>query len=227
MRLFYFLLFGAFFLPLLALAELRIAYYGGTFDPPTRGHRGLIERAIKAANLDLVYMFPSMSNAKKPNATPYPLRRQMVEAMISEMPNVLGPDAELEEAFQRGRLAAEIEVIMKRHPGAKVFIMMGDDVISRNYTKFITENPAFDKIGVIIGQRNQGSLANPENINAFNFDEREVILFPPEMDEGISSTVIKNKFKNGQSVGKNYLDEKVQSVIRAFGLYPPLCPGLF
>ncbi len=220
-------LFILFFIPLAAFTQIRVGYYGGTFDPPTRGHRGLIERAIKAANLDLVYMFPSMTNAKKPNASPYLIRRQMVEAMIADMPNVRGPDAELEEEFQRGRLAAEIETIMRRHNGAKVFIVTGDDVISRNYSRFISENPAFRDVGIIIGQRKSDAAPSREDLRDFDFADREVIVFSPAADEGISSSLVKSKFKFGHPVEGNFLDQGVIDVIHQHGLYPPICPRLF
>lgn len=220
------LLFLLLLAPIIALGELRVGYYGGTFDPPTRGHRHFLERAIKEAHLDIVYIFPAVSTPKKPNANPYPFRRAMVRAMIDDMPNVLGPDAELEAAFARGRLPAEIETISKRHPKAKLFILTGDDVISRNYSQFISQNPAFKDVGVIVNQRQDTAIDKRENLNDFEFADRELIILSAGSDPGISSSMVRERYRLGQSTDK-FLEPAVQKVIERNGLYPHICRLLF
>ncbi len=211
-----------------AESNLRIGYYGGTFDPVTLGHRDLVERAMKEAHLDLMYVMPSVTNSHKPNATPYPLRKQMLALGFADMPDVRIGDANMEKAFQEDRATGVLKVLMGRYPSAKFFRITGDDVISRNYTPYMESDPAFNNIGLVIGKRAGPNEAKSEDIRSFNFGKREVIVLDEAQDKGISSTEVRGLIQSGRPQSEVPLNPRVYEFIKAHHLFVvPRCGGVF
>lgn len=168
--------------------DLRIGYFGGTFDPITRGHKSLVMRAISAAQLDIVYVFPSVTNSIKQNVTPYEARKHMVELAFHDMPVVKVPDQEMEHAFNEGRATSVLRLLFKRTPQAKIFRISGDDVISRNLNAELVADTKLNNVGFIIGERAGENQKIAEDLKQFDFSGREVIILPASTDEGISSS---------------------------------------
>lgn len=210
---------------------LRIGYYGGTFDPVTMGHRQLAERAIEAANLDIMYVMPSLTNAKKPNAMAYEIRKKMVELGFKNIPQIRVADAELERAFASDRATGALRVLIHRHPGARILSLTGDDVISRNFTEFLKTDPTFKDIGFIIGQRAGSNVQIAEDMKQFDFGQREVIVLSIESDKGISSSLVRAKLNDTGQAARRLLQRilapEVYEFIQSHQLYRLTCPGLF
>ena len=222
---------GAFLLSILltigahfaSAAVLRIGYYGGTFDPVTKGHRQLVERAMVVARLDMMYIIPSITNSNKPNAIAYPLRKKLVQLGFKGVENVFIPDMHLEAAFEKDRASGVIRVLLKRHPGAHILKLTGDDVISRNFTDHIKFDPLYKNVGFIIGERSGKNQAIAEDKTLFNFENRELIILPKTEDLGISSSQVRNFLLEGNPKAQTLLVPEVYKVIKAQGLYPVQC----
>jgi len=65
---------------------MRIALFGGTFDPPHRGHMAIAQAALDAFQLDRVLFAPTGRQPLKLNnhSTPFPDRMAMVTAACEE-----------------------------------------------------------------------------------------------------------------------------------------------
>lgn len=61
----------------------RIAVMGSAFNPPTLGHKDVIEQALKQC--DQVWLVPAFRHAWGKNMVPYPLRCQMVELFAGDL----------------------------------------------------------------------------------------------------------------------------------------------
>ena len=73
---------------------MRIALFGGTFDPPHRGHMAIAQAALSAFQLDRVLFAPTGRQPLKLNnhSTPFPDRMAMVTAACDEA-NSIAPSA--------------------------------------------------------------------------------------------------------------------------------------
>jgi nicotinate-nucleotide adenylyltransferase len=64
-------------------AMTRIAVMGSAFNPPTLGHKDVIQQALQ--HCDQVWLVPSFRHAWGKNMAPYPLRCQMVELFTHDL----------------------------------------------------------------------------------------------------------------------------------------------
>src|SRR4051812_5838167 len=108
----------------------RIAFFGGSFDPPHRGHLAVARAARDALRLDLVLFAPVGSQPLKPQGStaPFEDRAAMTELAIAAEP-----------AFQLSRIDAPnaaghpnytLQTLEQLHtdmPDAELFCLMGAD----------------------------------------------------------------------------------------------------
>lgn len=62
---------------------MRVALFGGTFDPPHRGHVGIASAAADAFRLDRVLFAPAGRQPLKPGATPTPFSDRLAMAGLA------------------------------------------------------------------------------------------------------------------------------------------------
>jgi nicotinate-nucleotide adenylyltransferase len=78
----------------LPLSFMRIAFFGGSFDPPHRGHLAVAKAAIRRLVLDRVWMAPAGAQPLKLGeaATSYADRLAMVELAVADEPGIVACD---------------------------------------------------------------------------------------------------------------------------------------
>ncbi|MCH8521787.1 nicotinate-nucleotide adenylyltransferase [Glycocaulis sp.] len=104
---------------------MTVGLYGGSFDPPHRGHRHVAQTAMKRLGLDRVWWLVSPHNPLKPHA-PSDLARRMeaVRALIPEPRHVVtGIEARLGTRYTSELIAH----LTARHPGVRFVWIMGAD----------------------------------------------------------------------------------------------------
>lgn len=69
-----------------------IAVFGGTFDPPTRAHEGIVAACLAQPGIDEVWLMPSGCRADKPGMSANDARLAMLDLMRDE---VFGGDERL------------------------------------------------------------------------------------------------------------------------------------
>lgn len=108
----------------------RIGVFGGTFDPPHRGHVAVAQAAAETVGLDRVLWVPA---AVPPHRIGGPLaeasvRRRMVEAVIREDPRFRLCTLELE----RGGVSYTVDTLRalaESHPSWSLFLVLGADQV--------------------------------------------------------------------------------------------------
>ena len=70
---------------------MRIAFFGGSFDPPHRGHVAIARAAIERLALDKVWMAPVGAQPLKPDgfSTSFADRLAMVELAVAGEPGIV------------------------------------------------------------------------------------------------------------------------------------------
>jgi len=189
---------------------MRLALYGGTFDPVHHGHLLLARDALENLNLDRVIFIPAALSPHKLATSPAPaeMRREMLAAALADEPGFVLDDSEV---VQPGPSFAidTVERIRAAHPGAQLHYLIGADNVAELHT--------WRRIGdlrrlaefVVFGRGERGHEDPP----GFR-------LLPRRVD--ISATEIRRRVACGASI-RYLVPEPVRSLIAAHHLYqdPP------
>ncbi len=110
---------------------MRIALYGGTFDPIHHGHLLLARDALEQLALDAVVFIPAAISPHKLRSTPSPafVRREMLAAAIAGEPRFELDDRELHRKGPSYTIDT-VEAFRARRPGVRLFYLIGHDNIA-------------------------------------------------------------------------------------------------
>jgi len=116
------------------LTRARIGLFGGSFDPPHRGHLHVAETAMKRLKLDQVWWFPTPGNPLKEAPSDYAERFAAVRALTAQHRRFRVSDVE-----QRLSLRYTVDLVsqLKHHcrQAQLVWIMGGDSLMTFHYWK--------------------------------------------------------------------------------------------
>lgn len=112
----------------------RIGLFGGSFDPPHRGHLHVAETAMKRLGLDQVWWFPTPGNPLKEAPSDYQARYAGVCDLIRNNRRFRVSDAEHRLGL---RYTVDLVTLLtQRCPDAQlVWIMGGDSLMTFHYWK--------------------------------------------------------------------------------------------
>ena len=75
-----------------------VAIFGGSFDPPHKGHQRIVEKAIKALDIDKLIVVPAYLNPFKTSSLANAEQRlKWSHLLFDEIPNVIVDDYEIKE----------------------------------------------------------------------------------------------------------------------------------
>lgn len=112
---------------------LKIAVFGSAFNPPSLGHKSVIE---SLSHFDLVLLEPAIAHAWGKTMLDYPTRCELLDAFIVDLSlsNIQRSSFE-QELYQPGQSVttfALLERIQEKYPDADVTFVLGPD----NFFKF-------------------------------------------------------------------------------------------
>jgi len=112
--------------------SLRIALYGGTFDPIHHGHLILARDAIEQLTLDRVIFIPAAISPHKPGTIPAPARARwkMLQAATAGDPRFVLDDCELDREGPSFTIDT-VEVLQRKLPDATLFYLIGGDNVAK------------------------------------------------------------------------------------------------
>jgi nicotinate-nucleotide adenylyltransferase len=184
---------------------LKLALYGGTFDPIHHGHLILAREAVEQLGLDRVAFVPAAQSPFKPEqiATAPEIRSAMVRAAIA------GEEIfELDESeILRGGTSYTIETVEKaalRWPGAELWWLIGED--------HLPKLPAWHRYEELVKRVRFAVFARGGNGNAPNGFPRVT----RQVD--ISATEIRTRVARGDSI-RYLVPEAVRALIEEHRLY--------
>lgn len=201
----------------------RIGIFGGTFDPPHRGHVLPLAHVARQFYLDRIYFVPAFRSPHKLNhrtASPYH-RVAMLALAIRKYPNFLVSTFELSQR----KVVYTIDTLQyfsgTLHPGDQLFFILGADSFLElgtwkeparllQFTDFIIINRGVKR------QELNRSLEQLEQ--RFHLDLRKRIHISSSHHLRVSSSEIRNALVQGQSVLKA-LAPDVEAYIRKHSLY--------
>ena len=109
----------------------RVGVFGGTFDPPHRGHSIVAAEVMEALKLDRLLWVPAgiPPHKQRHPVTPAEVRRRMVAAAIADHPGFELCDLELEREGV-SYTADTLRQFRVAHPGWSLYLLLGADVLA-------------------------------------------------------------------------------------------------
>lgn len=193
---------------------MKIGVFGGTFDPPHRGHLEFARAARESLGLDEVLFLPANRNPiKRGKATPARDRFAMVQLMIEDEPHMAVSDLEI----TRGGASYMVESLQElqfAQPG-DYWLLLGADAVKR-----LPEWKSPEKIVKLarLAIALRGRLTAEDVERAARPFEARVDLIPMTPLE-ISSTDLRDQIAGGKPQAERLIVPRVLDYIRQHRLY--------
>ena len=206
---------------------MRILLYGGTFDPPHKGHLNNVRAAAARVCPDLVVVMPAgLSPFKQKTAAPAALRLEMCRcfgALAQQgsggIPRLEISGWEMEQAQQgkRNYSVLTLEMLRSTYPGAELYLAVGSDMLL-SFDGWHRWQDILRIAHLVVVSRNIGD--DPAlHAKASELDPAgDRILFAPVEALPMASSQLRARLQAGDSCEAE-LPETVRQVIRREGLY--------
>lgn len=114
----------------------KIAVFGSAFNPPSLGHKSVIE---SLSHFDVVLLVPSISHAWGKEMLNYEIRCELIDAFISDLHSDRVQRSTVEEELQQPDQSvttyAVLSLLQKQFPDADITFVIGPDNLF-NFAKF-------------------------------------------------------------------------------------------
>jgi nicotinate-nucleotide adenylyltransferase len=187
---------------------MKIAILGGRFDPPHIGHFLVARQVLDfRKDIDKVLLVPAFKHQWKPIIASPKDRIEMLKFFVE--PRIEVSDIEI----KRKGISYSIDTIkaIKEKTGAEIFWIVGSDILPE-FKKWKHAGELLKLATFLVVPRDPHAL--PKNIPA-GF---EIISSPKLITTDFSSTLIREKIKNGESI-KNLVPECIEKYIIEHKLY--------
>ena len=180
---------------------MKIGIFGGSFNPPHKFHKEIIEYLLNNKYLDKVIVQPTGDNYKKKDLIPFLNRIEMSKIFFGDI-------AEISTIGNEGYdYTYEVMDYYRRvYPKDDLFFICGGDNISYidswKNSKYLTDNYKF-----LVIARDNINIEDKPYITKVNLEQNE-----------ISSTMIRDKISKGEKVD-DYLSQDVIDYIYKYNLY--------
>ena len=197
----------------------RIALFGGSFDPPHRGHLAVARAAADAFHLDRVLLAPSGRQPLKPDGAvaAYADRLAMVGVACAvdarlEASSIDAPLVDGSSNFTVTTLAT----LERMCPGARLFNLVGADSF-RDLARWKDPGQLLDVVDWIVVSRPGYTLTDPAGLTLSREQRRRIHLLE-SVQEDVDATGLRERLRLGEACG-SLLPEGVEAYIRCRGLY--------
>lgn len=194
----------------------KIAIYGGSFDPPHKGHRILAENLARECGADKVIIIPaSLSPFKDSSSATAEERLEMCKiAFNSDIYEV--SDIEI----TRGGKSYTVDTLREikaKYSDSELYLFMGDDMLL-SFDKWYKYREILEMCTLVCACRT-GNLRELNNMKAFaenvlKLDEKGIIIC-----EAVPLEISSSRIRSLGSQKEKYLDPKVYEFIKTRGLY--------
>jgi nicotinate-nucleotide adenylyltransferase len=223
---------------------MRFAFFGGSFDPPHRGHLAIARAAIERLALDTVWMAPVGSQPLKPDgfSASYADRLAMVELAVAWEPGIVASAVDAPRGDGQPNFTIDVLTLIAASlpPGDKLFFLLGADAFLSLRQWHGAEELPFLADFIVAGRPGFSIEAVPEALPASIEAERKTgdshpagvvtwslknqdgehsrLYLMPDLHEDISATHIRAALA-GEESAEGVLAPAVLRYIREKGLY--------
>ena len=195
----------------------KIGVYGGSFDPPHKGHILLARNLYEKCELDKVLIIPASASPFKAGAVASNEDRLEMCRLSFTEPYFEISDIEIKRGG-KSYTVDTLKEVKKLYPDSELYLFMGEDMLLTfhkwyNYEEILS----ICKIAAGCRLNSSDSLRKMrEAVNTMHFKNKDSILIFDCKPVEISSTEIRESLLSG---GSSYISEEVSRYIKSKGLY--------
>jgi nicotinate-nucleotide adenylyltransferase len=197
---------------------LRIALFGGTFDPPHLGHLVVADWARDRLGLDRVVFMPAghPPHKSRPDLLPAPRRVALTRLAVRGWP---GFQVSTAEASRPGPsfTVDTLRVLRARWPRAALYFIVGEDSL-RELDTWRDPGSVLRLATPVVARRPSAGPGLPRPLRRIARRLRAVVLDNPPL--GISSSLVRARARAGRSI-RFLVPGPVERAIRRLRLYRP------
>lgn len=177
-----------------------IGIFGGTFDPPHRGHIAIAEAALRQCGLDEVWLMVSPENPFKSGRriTPEADRLRMAALAVKELPEDLRDRIRVSDFETRlprpTYTVATLRALREAYPDCRFRLIIGGDNMSA-FSKWREPEEIIRDYGLIVYPRPGDETWDPTQMPPECVILKDVPLMP------VSSTEIRECLRSGSAGG--------------------------
>ncbi len=196
---------------------MKVAVYGGSFDPPHKGHKLLARNLALQCGADKVVVIPTaMSPFKESSGATSADRYEMCKSAFSE-PLFDVSDIEITRGG-KSYTVDTLKEVKKLYPQSQLYLFMGDDMFL-SLDRWYKYKEILD-LCIVVAACRTTDLEKLHEMKAFAKNVLNLrgdgFMICESVPIQISSTQIRQNLKNGNG---EYLDEDVFAYIKNRGLY--------
>ncbi|MDD3342708.1 MAG: nicotinate (nicotinamide) nucleotide adenylyltransferase [Sulfurospirillaceae bacterium] len=106
---------------------MKIALFGGSFDPPHKGHQKIAHQALELLDIDQLFIVPTFLNPfKKCSHAPSDLRKKWLEQLFGNCEKIKILSFESDSKRQVPTIETVLH-IKKTYPVSKLYLIVGSD----------------------------------------------------------------------------------------------------
>lgn len=169
-------------------SEAQVLVFTGTFDPPHAGHREILDQAIERVSPKYIFVNPGPTD-HKPEARPLAVRMEMTRDLFLKDSRIDFPPLEVAQAFWKKEDDRAMQRLGELFPGEELYRVVGIDRLEWETAESIREAP----YKFLVSTRSQDINLPPEVQELLG----ERVLFLPEPELKISSTLMRRQFTQG------------------------------
>jgi nicotinate-nucleotide adenylyltransferase len=180
------------------IESVRIALFGGTFDPVHYGHLRLAEEAREAANLERVLFVPANASPfrlQEPLSAPHH-RLQMLRLATADNPAFEVSELEI----QRGGVSYTIDTVnafREQCPDAELFLILGADAL-QGFPNWYRAQEIAQACRLLVGMRPNYDLQ--AILGYLPEGTRQQVRPIPMLSMEISASAIRRQVRDGRSI---------------------------
>lgn len=137
---------------------MKILLFGGTFDPPHKGHMNNLQAAMDCVQPDKVIVMPAgIPPHKKASTTDAALRLAMCECFTALSPKVEVSDWEVRQGG-RNYSVNTVEMLHSRYPADSLYMCVGSDMLM-GFTRWYRWQDILRMTALVVESREAGDAA--------------------------------------------------------------------
>jgi nicotinate-nucleotide adenylyltransferase len=198
---------------------MRVALFGGTFDPPHRGHIGIATAAADAFSVDTVLFTPTGRQPLKPMGTPTPYAERLAMVTLACQMDPRFDVSNLDAPRPDGLPNYTVDTLSRLHqlmPGATLFNLVGADSFLE-LPRWREPNLLLKLAEWIVVSRPGFPLEDLSSLNLTNEQRSRVHLLQTIHDD-LSATELRERLQNGDAC-PDLLPPEVANYIYTHHLY--------
>ncbi len=201
---------------------MRIAYFGGTFDPPHHGHINLARQVLAGGWTDRVMFVPAFlpPHKRSDEISSFEHRLNMLKLMVAQNNKFEVSDIEADIAVRPSYTSAVLELLSQRFPQDRLQLLIGEDSLRQLHTWYDARQLVSNHELLIYPRGPKQRVTRAELLQHWNGEEADILLNSllqmPFFD--LSSSEIRKKVAKRENFAK-MVSEDVIKYINYHGLY--------